>query len=701
MRKAITVLFAAAAVSCTDGGGGVGIDDRTGVVRGFGYIDRDADGQLNVLTDVPAPGIAAALLLDATGDTIAQATANADGTFTMRDVPIGRYRVVATRGALGDSVAVLEIDDAVFSLAQNDTVAPVVRLGYPPLTAAQVLALPAGRRVVLDGVALNGWSTFGDSTVHVRDATGAVRAVRSQQSNVQLGDSIRVLGTTGVNQGQPVIADATLRVLSAAVGLEQPDSVSTQAAADALGGTAVNGQVRIAGAVIQDTARVAGDLIVGVDDGSGRLEVVLDASVSFNAGPYVPGATFAGRGVLVPAPGGASWRLKPRVREEAVISFPTVTIAAARALEQGRRIVIQGIALNGWTTFGDSTVHIEDATGYMRGVRVLANVAAGDSIRMLGTVGTRAGQPVLTSVTPTLIRAGVGVSAADSMATDDAASAAGGSLDAAHVRIAGAIVAAQTLPNGDVVLGTDDGSGRIDVVLDDNVNFNPGPYEPGALLAATGVLVPTGTGTWQLKPRSASDVTATYPTVTVAEARALAVGKTVYVRGIALNGWITFADSTVHVADPSAAIRVLRVPPTTLFAGDSVRVLGTVTVRNGQPVLIGNAAAVLQASVGLPAHDSVTTAVAASADGNDRDADQVAVSGTISAIETDTAGDLVLTISDGAGNLRVVLDADVGFPTSGYDVGDTIRARGVLVPMPSGTTWELKPRSIGELVNTS
>jgi hypothetical protein len=128
--------------------------------------------------------------------------------------------------------------------------------------------------------------------------------------------------------------------------------------------------------------------------------------------------------------------------------------------------------------------------------------------------------------------------------------------------------------------------------------------------------------------------------------------------------------------------------------------LGTVTVRNGQPVLIGNAAAVLQASVGLPAHDSVTTAVAASADGDDRDADQVAVSGTISAIETDAAGDLVLTISDGSGDLRVVLDADVGFPTSGYDVGDTMRARGVLVPMPSGTTWELKPRSIGEVVVT-
>lgn len=699
MRRFIPTLLAAVALSCTDGGGPIGLDG-TGEVRGVAYIDRDADGRLGQLTDASAAGVHAALLLESTGDTVARATTGPDGVFAMNRVPIGRYRLVATRGALGDSVAVLQIDSAVFSLAQDDTARREIRLGYPALSVAQVRVTPLGRRIVLDGVALNGWSTFGDSTVHVRDATGAIRAVRTPQSAVQAGDSIRVLGTVGVNDGHPVIADAALRVLTAAVGLPAVDSVSTAAAASALNGTRSDGHVRIAGAVIQDTARVAGNLIIGVDDGSGRLEVVLDANVSFNAGPYVPGGTFAGRGVLVPAPGGATWRLKPRDRDEATISFPTVPIADARMAEQGRRIVIEGIALNGWTTFGDSTVHLMDASGFIRGVRVLSNVAAGDSIRMLGTVSTRDGQPVLTTISPTLIRAAVGTGTPDSLSTSAAAEADGGSLDAAHARVGGTIVAAQTLPNGDRVLGVDDGSGRIDVVLDANVTFNVGPYEPGALLRASGVLVPTFSGDWQLKPRSASDVVATYPTVTIAEARALAVGKTVYVQGRALNGWITFADSTVHVTDASGALRVLRVPSTTLFAGDSIRVLGTVAIRNAQPVLIAGSAAVLQAGVGLPAIDSLSTAVAADADGGSRDADQVAVSGVITATTLNGAGDLVLTINDGSGRLDVVLDGDVGFPTAGYDVGDEVRARGVLVPVSAATSWELKPRSLTEVAIT-
>lgn len=695
MRRSLSLLVAIAVVACSEGGGGVGLD-KTGSVRGTAYIDRNADGQFSPLTDVMAGGVAVALLVESTADTVAETQTAADGTFLLAAVPIGRYRFVASRGSLGDSVIVADIDQTVFNIPPNDTLVRTIRLGYPNVTALAVRAMPSGRRIVLEGVALNGWSTFGDSTVHVRDSTGAIRAVRAQQSAVQSGDSIRVLGTTGVSSGFPIIADATLRVLAAAAGLPQADSVGTGSAATALGGTLADGQIRIAGALIQDTLRIAGDLILGVDDGSGRLEVVLDANVAFNAGPYVPGGTFSGRGVLVPNPGGA-WRLKPRDRDEALISFPTVSIAAARAMETGRRVIVQGIALNGWAAFGDSTVHLMDASGFIRGVRVLPTVAAGDSIRMLGTVASRDGQPVLTAVTPTLIRGGVGAGMPDSISTLSARSAVGGTLDAGHARIAGTIVAAQVQPNGDRVLGVDDGTGRLDVVLDVNVSFNPGPYEPGALLQAAGVLVPVGGGVWQLKPRAASDALATYPTVSPTEARGLPVGKTVYVRGRALNGWITFGDSTVHVADASAAIRVLNVPPATLFAGDSIRVLGTVSVRNAQPVILASGASVLQTGVGLPHPDSVTTTVAAAAGGGVRDAGQVAVSGTISAASTNSAGDLVLTISDGSGPLVIVLDRDAGFPTAGYTTGQVIRARGVLVPASSGTSWMLKPRQLSEV----
>ncbi|MGH7449480.1 MAG: hypothetical protein ACRELT_18035, partial [Longimicrobiales bacterium] len=381
------------------------------------------------------------------------------------------YRLVARRGTLGDTLEVMTISNASFAVAAGDTIVRLIPFGYPTVTVASARSLPTGRRIMITGVALNSWTAFGDSTVHLRDATGSIRAVRTQPSALQAGDSIRIFGTTGVDASSVIIADASARVLSAAVGLPPLDSVGTGAAATAAGGAMADGHVRIAGAVIVDTTSVAGDRILGVDDGSGRLELVLDRNVTFDPGPYVPGATFDGAGVLVPAAAG-SWRLKPRQRTEATISFPSVTIAAARALAPGRSVVIEGIALNGWGAFGDSTVHVRDATGAIRGVRTVGNVAAGDSVRLLGTVSARDGQPVLTSVTASTLLAGIGVPEPDSVATALAASAQSGSRDAGQVRIGGSITGSQSLPNGDIILTVDDGSGSVEVLMDKDVTFN-------------------------------------------------------------------------------------------------------------------------------------------------------------------------------------------------------------------------------------
>jgi hypothetical protein len=492
-----------------------------------------------------------------------------------------------------------------------------------------------------------------------------------------------------------ILADASARVLSAAVGLPPLDSAGTGSAASADGGAMADGQVRIAGAVILDTTTVAGDRVVGVSDGSGRLEVVLDRHVTFDPGPYVPGATFHGAGVLVPSSSGA-WQLKPRQRTEAAITFPSVTIAAARALEAGRRVVVEGIALNAWAAFADSTVHVRDATGAIRGVRVQGNVAAGDSVRLLGTVALRDGQPVLTSVTASALLTGMPLPDPDSVSTALAASAQSGSRDAAQVRIGGSITGSQNLPGGDVILTVDDGTGSVEVLMDKDVSFNAGPYQPGALLRASGVLVPAGTGSWRLKPRTRDDANAFYPTVTVAEARALQPGQTAYVAGTALNGRDTFGDLTVHVQDASGAIRFTNVPASpSILTGYSVRILGTAGVVNGMPIMA--ASSIAQVSVGsLPTPDSVSTQVAAAADGAARDAGQVAVSGTVTAAIT-VGSDIILAISDGSGTLEVVLDAQVGFNSGAYQNGDSIRVRGVLVPKSTGTVWQLKPRALNEV----
>jgi hypothetical protein len=52
-----------------------------------------------------------------------------------------------------------------------------------------------------------------------------------------------------------------------------------------------------------------------------------------------------------------------------------------------------------------------------------------------------------------------------------------------------------------------DGSGSLVVFLDPQAGFTlPGAFAPGHSFKFVGLLVPTGTGTWMLKPRSSSDI---------------------------------------------------------------------------------------------------------------------------------------------------------------------------------------------------
>jgi hypothetical protein len=564
---------------------------------------------------------------------------------------------------------------------------------FRTVTATQAGALPSGQRVYVAGIALNAWSAFGDSTVHVADASGAVRALRVQPAAVVAGDSVRVLGTTGRSDGHPALLDASLRVLSFGRGLPRLDSVSTAAAATAGGGARANGQVRVAG-VVQDTMVLGGDLVLGVSDGSGRLEVVLDRNIQFNPAAYVPGATFVGAGVLVPAPGGSTWRLKPRDRDDATITFATRTVASARATTPGVRVVVEGHALNAWSAFGDSTVHVADATGAIRALRVQeTNVQAGDSVRLIGVVTTNGGQPVVTQATVSLVLRGIGLVPMDSLTTGAAAGASGGTRDAALVRVGGTIVGAQPLGTSTLVT-VDDGSGGVDVWV--GAGAMTSNLAPGAGLGATGVLVPNGSGRWQLRPRTTGDLQASQPTVTIATARTLPAGRQVNIVGIALNGWFAFGDSTVHVSDVTGTIRAVRLPSSAIFTGDSVRISGTMSVRNGQPVISGGSAAVLRTAARTPFALLLNTVTAANAQNGLRDAALVMVTGNVQDTPTIVGGDVILQVNDGSGPVTVVLDRDVGFATGGYASGMSVRVTGVLVPSDDRSRWELKPRMLAD-----
>lgn len=205
----------------------------------------------------------------------------------------------------------------------------------------------------------------------------------------------------------------------------------------------------------------------------------------------------------------------------AAVSFPILSVRAARLLAVGRKVFVEGILLSPRAAFGDTTGHVADTSRAVRLTRMRANPVAiiGDSVRFLGLVTTRDGQSVLDDVA--LFPLGISGGAAPTVTTAAAArTASGGVLDAALVFVGGVIIVdtATVLGTGsppvnDFRITVDDTPadtlGRLEVVLDGHAGFvGPVllPLRPDSVVNVTGVLVPTTGGLWRLKPRILADV---------------------------------------------------------------------------------------------------------------------------------------------------------------------------------------------------
>ncbi len=162
-------------------------------------------------------------------------------------------------------------------------------------------------------------------------------------------------------------------------------------------------------------------------------------------------------------------------------------------------------------SFGDTSAYLRDAGGALRltnaQVTVGNFVAPGDSVRVLGTVALRDGQPVLDIARIVLLQPGTTSPSADTVTTSEAAAALAGARDADLVRIQASSVTDSATAGADYTVTVDDGSGPLVVVIDSVQGIPPTAVVPGDSLRVNGVLVPTGTGSWRLKPRVQADLT--------------------------------------------------------------------------------------------------------------------------------------------------------------------------------------------------
>jgi hypothetical protein len=302
------------ASACSDGIRLVTIPGQ-GYVGGLVYLDRDGD-RVPGGPDEALQGVGVRLVIAGTLDTLARATSDANGGFVFGAVPVGRYTVVVPQAAVfGDSVQVVRIDTADVSLGVDDTSQVTVSVSFPSYTIAQARGRPLGEKIFVEGLALSARPTFGDSTVHLRDTTGALRITGARGPLVAAGDSARFLGEVGARDGQPVVQDAQSLIIDI-VELPVAVRVTTAEAASAGSGSLDADLVEIAGATIgDDTATVNGDYRFTVDDGTGPVLLLLDENLDLTPAELaelIPGAVFdTAKGVLVPDGLGA-WVLKPR-----------------------------------------------------------------------------------------------------------------------------------------------------------------------------------------------------------------------------------------------------------------------------------------------------------------------------------------------------------------------------------------------------
>lgn len=320
MKHQLRIAAALLALAACDNGGAtrtIGIT-ATGIVRGSVYFDANGSGSRDA-ADVGFAGAAVRVISPVGADTILRVTTGADGTFRLGAVPVGTWRVAIDSMSAGDTAVVVGARVVMVTVLPGDSVEVVGAISYPVRTIVEARALAPGARVFVRAIALHERTTFSDTTLHVVDATGAMRATRVRPSTpaVATGDSVILRARIADRLGQRVLDDVSVFVVAPSFVPTAPTISTSLAATGGAAGALDAALVRVADALVSDTATVAGSFQMTVTDGSGAVVVILDraADAGFRAplpaNLYVPANRFDFVGVLVPT-GAGTWRLKPR-----------------------------------------------------------------------------------------------------------------------------------------------------------------------------------------------------------------------------------------------------------------------------------------------------------------------------------------------------------------------------------------------------
>ncbi len=276
----------------------------------------DYDGQPGPTgNDQAASGLRFQVTLPGSGTAVVEGVTDSTGIVTLDQIPVGTYDLRVDPAFLGDSLVLSEIDTTRVTLAPNDALGIAVGVTPPDASIAEARGLPEGRRVWVEGLALNARGDSGDRAIHLLAGDGsAVRVTFPAAVAGTAGDSLRVLGRTSGTGAARFLVDGRVIVLANQVRAVLPLEVTAAEARTADGGALDARFVVVQNATVTDAATIpfSGTLLT-IDDGTESFRALLLTQNGFGQ-TIVPGTPVVGiAGLLVPDPDvSGTWRMVPR-----------------------------------------------------------------------------------------------------------------------------------------------------------------------------------------------------------------------------------------------------------------------------------------------------------------------------------------------------------------------------------------------------
>jgi DNA/RNA endonuclease YhcR with UshA esterase domain len=713
-----------------------------GSISGQLFRDNNASNSFDA-GDTPAPGMSVALyagtdtssaVLDGMTP-VATTTTDANGVFTFNVVRPGQYVVkvsaIPTISIVGGSTQAVTVG------ANAATAFPVTFTGNLIGTVAEARAAADGSTVAFEGIATVGQSVFASPSgssqqIYMQDATGGILVFGlPATAGIEAGDSVRVIGTKTTFNGEVevTISAAGQGVTDLGAKTVPAAKVMTEAQAVALAHlgelvTIPNLLVRNIGSVSSST----GSYNVGVAAGPAASDTftirVPSSNTGIPASTFVVGQRYDVTGDMGVFKGVAN--LKPRSPADVTARSGAMSIAEARQQSLGDTVTVEGVVYVGTNVFNVASSYIMDATGGINVFNVPSGttLVAGDSIRVRGLLTAFSGELEVarfsSSSPPVIEKLGTAAVPAPHIVT--IAQLASKQYDGQLVRVNNVRVDSMQTPS------TTTGSFNVFVTAADGTKFvvrndrsttgiTPANFTVGTRYDFTGAAVnftSSGTTTPEIKPRSPADIVPTTTpadVISIAAARAAAVGDTVTVEGVAYVSSNVFNVASTYIMDGTGGINVFNVPTgTTITAGDFIRVHGLIATFSGEievarfsstsPPVIEKLGV---SAVPSPTVVTYTQLASKQFDGQLVRVNDVRVDSMQTASTSTGSFNVFVTSSDGSKFIVRNDRSTTGITNANFTVGAHYDVTGAAVNFTSSgnTTPEIKPRSPADIVPTA